>query len=387
MLSTRTGIRREPNALALALEARRAARAPVLDLTLSNPTRAGLPYARAEILAALADPGSLVYAPEPFGLAAARAAVSEWWTEQRIALVPERVALCASTSEAYGFLFKLLCDPGDEVLVPQPSYPLFEHLARLDAVRLVPYRLAYDGAWHIDFDSLDRARTPRTRAVLVVSPNNPTGSYVKRDELARLAATGLPLIADEVFAGYPLSDDARRATTALEATDALVFSLGGLSKLAALPQMKLAWICAGGPDALVAEAFARLELVADTYLSVATPVQLALPRLLATRHTVENAIRARSRANLQSLIGALAGSAASVLVPEGGWYACVRLPRVADEERWVVDLLERDGVLVQPGWFYDFEDEPFIVVSLITPEAQLASGAAVLRRHVDERCG
>ncbi|MEB2312671.1 MAG: pyridoxal phosphate-dependent aminotransferase [Sorangiineae bacterium] len=385
MFSERTGILREPNALARALGRRREVGARLLDLTVSNPTRVGLPYARDEILGALADPAALDYAPAPFGLGSARAAVASWWAESGIVISPERVVLTASTSEAYAHLFKLLCDAGDEVLAPEPSYPLFEHLARLEGVRLVPYRLAYDGAWHLDLASLERARSERTRAVVVVSPNNPTGSYLSRVELTRLAELGLPIIADEVFASYSLTPDRARPKSALEAEGALIFALGGLSKLAALPQLKLAWLGVGGPDALVAEALERLELILDTFLSVATPVQLALPRLLASRRVAAEALLERARGNHARLCAELSGSAASVLHLEGGWSACVRLPRVLSEETWVLSLLEERAVLVQPGWFYDFPDEPIVVVSLATPPDIFASGVAALREHVRAR--
>ncbi len=377
MFSSRSGIDRQPNALSLALDQARASGRTIRDLTLSNPTRAGLPYASEAILAALTQPEALRYEPEPFGLPAARQAVAAHFAERGVEVEPQRIALTASTSEAYGFALKLLCDPGDEVLVPAPSYPLLEHLAGYESVRLSRYPLSYDGAWHIDLDELGRRVGERTRAIIVVSPNNPTGSYLKQDELRALEKLGLPLISDEVFAGYPLMDDPRRAASALEAQGLLVFSLGGLSKLAALPQMKLAWAALGGPAALVDEALGRLELVADTYLSVGTPVQLALPALLGSRTTAEQAILARCRDNLAALRRELDGSAATPLHVEGGWYAVVRLPATRSEEEWVLALLER-GVLVQPGWFYDFETEPYVIVSLLTPERELRDGAAVL---------
>jgi hypothetical protein len=286
-----------------------------------------------------------------------------------------RVVLTASTSEAYAFLFKLLCDPGDEVLVPVPSYPLFEHLARLESVRAVPYRLAYDGAWHVDLASARVATTPRTRAIVTVSPNNPTGSYLKRTELDALASLGLPIVSDEVFAGYPLRDDATRAASALDAAGApLVFALGGLSKLAALPQMKLAWLVAGGEPARASAALARLEVIADAFLSVGAPVQHALPALLATRGPVERAIRARTRDNLASVRAAVTGSAATLLDVEGGWYATLRLPRTRTEAEWTLGLLEEEGVYVHPGHFFDFEDEAYVVVSLLTQGDTLRDG-------------
>lgn len=375
MLPSRSAFDLSPNPLALAVDRARAAGRPILDLTESNPTRAGVPYDGDAILAAIASPRALAYEPLPFGLPSAREAVA-----RELGVDAARVVLTASTSEAYAFLFKLLCDPGDEVLVPTPSYPLFEHLARLESVRAVPYRLAYDGAWHVDLASVRAAVGARTRAVVSVAPNNPTGSYLKKDELAALASLGLPIVSDEVFARYPLRDDPGRAWTALEAGDApLVFALGGLSKLAALPQMKLAWIAAGGEGARVTGALARLEVIADAFLSVGTPVQHAAPALLASRAVAEGAIAARVRANLAAVRAAVAGSAASLLDVEGGWYATLRLPATRSEQDWTLALLEHDGVLVHPGHFFDFELEAYLVVSLLTPEEPLREG---LRRLV-----
>ncbi len=372
-----------PNALTVALRDRRARGDDVIDLTVSNPTTAGIAYPEGEILRAFSDARALVYEPEPFGLPSAREAVARTLTEAGTAIDASRIALTASTSEAYAFLFKILCDPGDEVLVAAPSYPLFDLLASFESVRLVPYGLAYDGEWHIDVDSLRRARTPRTRAILVVTPNNPTGSYLKKSELAALAETGLPIVSDEVFAPYALKDDPRRAASALEADGALVFALSGLSKMAALPQMKLGWIAADGPRAEVDEAMARLELVADSFLSVGTPVQHALPALLASRHVAAGAIRERTRANLATLRAAIESSSPmSLLDVEGGWYATLRLPRTQSEEAWSLDLLKRDGVYVHPGHFFDFADEAYVVVSLLTPERAFAEGVRRLAARV-----
>lgn len=382
VFSSRSATDRQPNLLSQALERARQSGRTILDLTLSNPTRAGLPYAASAIQQALTDPRALRYEPEPFGLPAARQAVAGHLAERGLDVPPSRILLTASTSEAYGFALKLLCDPGDEVLVPAPSYPLLEHLAGYESVQLSRYPLGYDGAWHIDLDDLARRVSERTRAIIVVSPNNPTGSYLKRDELRALERLGLPVISDEVFASYPLSDDPRRAASALEARDVLVLALGGLSKLAALPQMKLAWAALGGPSALVDEALGRLEMIADAYLSVGTPVQLALPSLLASRRGAEHAICERSRDNLAALRRALADSAATVLHVEGGWYAVVRLPATRSEDEWVLALLERHGVLVQPGWFYDFVMEPVVIVSLLTPGPELVDGAARLAASV-----
>jgi aspartate/methionine/tyrosine aminotransferase len=345
-----------------------------LDLTVSNPTTVGIPYA-AGVAGALARSDEVLrYEPEAFGLASARAAVSELWRERGFEVPPERVALTASTSEAYAFLFKLLCDPGDEVLVPAPSYPLLEQLGVLENVRLVPYALGYDGAWFVDVAEVERRRSARTRAVVLVSPNNPTGTYLKRDELARLSALGLPLVSDEVFGDYALSEDPRRARSVLEASEGLVVALDGLSKAAALPQMKLAWMTLGGASSPVAEALARLELVLDAFLSPSTPVQRALPELLASRSVARTAILGRVRANLTVLEHACRGSAVSPLAVEGGWYVVLRVPATASDEEWALRLLAA-GVLVQPGYFFDFGEVPHLVVSLLAEPATFARGA------------
>jgi aspartate/methionine/tyrosine aminotransferase len=381
MLSSRSAFDLSPNRLSLALARARAGTEPLLDLTESNPTRAGLAYDAPAILSALSAPGSLRYEPAAFGMPSAREAVAS-----ELGVDPSRVVLTASTSEAYAFLFKLLCDPGDEVLVPRPSYPLFEHLARLESVRAVPYRLAYDGAWHVDADSVREAITPRTRAVVVVSPNNPTGSYVKTAELLALAELGLPIVSDEVFAGYALRDDATRARTALDAAGApLIFALGGLSKLAALPQMKLAWTAVGGQEARAAEALGRLEVIADAFLSVGTPVQHAAPALLASRAPVERAIRDRTRANLGWLRAAVGGTALSLLDAEGGWYATLQVPKTRSEEEWTLKFLDQDRVHVHPGHFFDFEREAYVVVSLLTEQAPFQEGVRrIVQRVTDE---
>ena len=360
------------NALSLALEERRARGQLVTDLTVSNPTTAGIPYDAAAIQGALSVPESLVYEPAAFGLASARQAVAD-----HLGMDGSRVLLTASTSEAYAFLFKALCDPGDEVLVPAPSYPLFDQLASIESVRLVPYRIAYDGAWHLDAASI--VPTARTRAILVVSPNNPTGSSLTRPELARLRATGLPVVADEVFAPYAFrAGQDRVECAAREAGSSLVFSLGGLSKLAGLPQMKLGWIVVGGPEELTREALERLEWIADAFLSVGAPIQHALPRILAASEPTRATIRGRLARNLDVLRRTLEGSAATVLDVEGGWYAIVRLPATRDEEAWTLELLSH-GYHVHPGHFFDMEGEPFVVVSLLTPEADLERGARAIR--------
>jgi len=360
----------------------RAGAEKLLDLTQSNPTEAGIPYERERILAALSDPRALRYRPDPLGLLSAREAISAEWKRRGVGVSPERILVTASTSEAYGLLFKLLCDAGDEILVPAPSYPLFEHLARFECVRAVPYTLGFDGAWFIDFERVRAATTEKTRAIVVVSPNNPSGNYLRRPELEQLAASGLPLICDEVFASYELCRPADAARSALETEATLVFALSGLSKLAALPQMKAAWLGVGGPGPSVAEALARLELMADAYLSVGAPVQLALPELLSARALAEGHILQRLKKNLAALERHAAGSPLSVLPVEGGWYAVVRLPRTESEEAWALGLLREQQVLAQPGYFYDFADEPFLVVSLLSDESDFEQGVERLVRHV-----
>ncbi len=341
----------------------------VLDLTESNPTRAGFKYPVEAILGALADSRAIEYDPQPRGLLAAREAVSRYYGE----VPPSRLLLTASTSEAYAYLFKLLCDPGDEILSPRPSYPLFEFLAGLESVQVKQYPLRYDGAWHIDFDALRQAITPRTRAVVVVNPNNPTGSFLKREEWARLEEFGLPILSDEVFCDYAFSSDPSRVRTLTGANNVLTFSMSGLSKIGGLPQMKLGWIAASGPGH--EEALERLELIADTYLSVATPVQIALPRILEASAGVREQIAARTRANLEAL------KPARPLHVEGGWYAILQVPRTKSEEEWAIELLDRRDVLVQPGFYFDFESEAFLVLSLLTEPAVFQEG---LRRILEE---
>ena len=382
MFSHRSAFDREPNALALAASAARARGAQIVDLTESNPTAAGFATPPA-LLAALADPRGARYEPQPFGHPDARSAVAEELARSGVPAAADRIALVCSTSEAYSLAFRLLCDPGDRVLVPRPSYPLLEHLARADGVELCPYRLAYDGAWHIDVSDLrERAGEARVRAVVCVNPNNPTGSFASRDEARALAELGLPIVSDEVFAAYAFASDAQRATTLLDAAAGdgprapLVLALGGLSKYAALPQLKLAWLVAAGGGA--PEALARLEILADAYLSVATPVQLALPEIFALARTTRAAIAERLARNLAQAARAVAGSAATLLRADGGWYAVLRLPATRTDDEWALHLLERRGVLVQPGWLYDFEGGPFAVVSLLVQEPEFAEGMRTL---------
>jgi aspartate/methionine/tyrosine aminotransferase len=364
------------------LASHRDANRPLFDLTESNPTNAGIPYAGDRIRDALGVPEVLAYEPSPFGLSSARETVARLWASRGVSVDPARVVLTASTSEAYSFLFKILCDPGDRVLVPAPSYPLFEHLARYESVDVAPYRLSYDGVWHVDFASLRASVSGKTRAVVLVNPNNPTGSFVKRDELARIAELGLPIISDEVFAAYPLNEDSRRMRSALESEGALVFALDGLSKFALLPQMKLSWITAGGPESAVRESLGALELLADTFLSPGAAVQCALPVLLDASDAPRAHVLERVRRNLSLVRNLARGTPATVLDVEGGWYSVLRLPNVKTEEQWVLGLLDELCVLVQPGWFYDFDSEPYVVLSLITQETVFREGARRLLEYV-----
>lgn len=359
-----------PTELALATERHRR---QLLDLTQSNPTDAGLEYPAQKILAAFNDSRSLRYDPSAFGLPSAREAVSQYYGD---AVGIGRIVLTASTSEAYSYLFKLLCDPGEEVLVPRPSYPLFEFLAQLEGVSVVQYPMRYSHGWHIDLDALKSAVTERTRAIVFVNPNNPTGSYLKEHEYEFLADLGVPIIMDEVFRDYGFAPDPERVETVAGRDDVLTFALSGLSKVSALPQMKAGWIVCGGPEAERTEALRRLELIADTFLSVSTPVQYALPELLSRRTDLQQSIQSRCAANLRTLQTLAEDSPARVLQVEGGWYAPLQVPRVRTEEEWVLHLIESQGVLVQPGFFFDFESEAYLILSLLTEPATFKEGAS-----------
>jgi alanine-synthesizing transaminase len=362
------------------LQAKRAAGEPVLDLTEANPTHAGIEYPSREIAGAFDDPGILRYEPDPAGSFAVRELVSKYY---KGAAAPGRILLTASTSEAYGYLFKLLCDPGDAILVPRPSYPLFEYLARLESVQVRHYPLFYDHGWHLDLHALEAAITDRTRALVLVNPNNPTGHFIKRGEWEGLAAIcqrrGIAVISDEVFADYSFEDDAERIGFVADESPVLAFSLSGLSKIVGLPQMKLGWIVLGGPELDWRAAWDRLELIADTYLSVGTPVQVAASRLLVLRHDIQRRIRERLITNLERLRAAIVSvPAVTLLRAEGGWYATLQVPRTRSEEEWSLALLRERSVLVQPGFFYDFESDAFLILSLLTEPATFREGVARL---------
>jgi alanine-synthesizing transaminase len=393
MFASRTNWRLETNPLTRALEEHRRSGKELFDLTASNPTILGLAYPEREIVTALADPRGLVYCPESKGLHEAREAVAEYYAGRAgfsgpsaPRIDPERILLASGTSEAYSHIFRLLCEPGDEILVPAPGYPLFEFLADLADIRLVPYLLQYDHGWQIDFTTLRGALTPRSRALLVVHPNNPTGSFVKPREAAELgeicAAREMAIVADEVFLDY--SSGAMPAQTFALSDAALTFTLSGLSKISLLPQMKLAWIVVSGPQAAAQTAVDRLEIIADTYLSPSRPVQLALPKFLSLRYSLQAQLQQRISANLSALDSQLRESKSLALLErEGGWYAILRVPVMGTDEDLAVGLLERLSVFVHPGHFFNFSKEGFLVLSLITPEAQFIEGVRRLLQCFD----
>lgn len=378
MFSQRTNWQLAPNRLTQAIAEARAAGRTIVDLTISNPTEVGICPDAGGVLAALANPDAMRYDPQPRGLLSARQAVCQYYHEShRVDLDAEQIILTTSTSEAYSYVFRLLCNPGDEVLVPKPSYPLFEFLAGLADVELVPYGLIYDHGWQIDFDSLRKAATSRSRAVIVVHPNNPTGSYVSRGESADLNVfcreANCALIADEVFLDYAHDGAARRSFVSNE--DALTFTMSGVSKISALPQMKLAWLAASGPRGLVEEAGSRLEIIADTFLSMNAPVQLAAPVLLEQRKTIQLVLRDRLLMNFAELDHQLSThSSCQRLQVQGGWYAVLRVPAIESDEDLAIRLLRGAGVSVHPGHFYDFPGEGYLVLSLINDPKDFREG-------------
>ena len=382
MFSQRTNWKLTPNKYTRALEEMRASREHLLDLTVSNPTECGLKYDSAAILHAFEDERSLTYEPEAKGLLAAREEVARYYQEQHGEVVdPEAIVLTTSTSEAYSYVFRLLCNPYDEVLVPKPSYPLFDFLGDLQDVALTPHMLQYAHGWFIDFESLLRAITERTKAVLLVHPNNPTGSYVKEEEIRRLnklcRERQMALIVDEVFLDYSLSGQPRKSFVANR--DALTFTLSGLSKIAALPQMKVAWVAVTGPESLTRPALERLEIIADTYLSLSSPVQWAFPGLFAQRRTMQPQILDRIQENWKYLKSRVSEMAAiNLLEIEGGWYAVLRVAGDRSDEELAIELVQKAHVLVHPGHFYDFPSDDYLVLSLITPTEHFKQGAARL---------
>lgn len=386
MFADRTKWNLAPNRLSEALERHRAAGKPLVDLTVSNPTECGFAYDERVILEALKNPAALKYKPEPRGLLSARQALQGYYSERGVSLDADDIFLTTSTSEAYSYAFRLLCNPGDEILIPAPSYPLFDFLADIQDVKAVRYPLVYDHGWQIDFHSLERAITPSTRSIIVVHPNNPTGHFTKHVEIEKLnaicAARGLALIVDEVFLDFCLG--AERPASFVRNCAALTFTLSGISKICGLPQMKAAWLVVSGPEEPKDEAKARLEVIADTFLSMNAPVQLALPAFLSQGRSFQGQLMDRVRRNLAELDRQLAlQKLCTRLEVEGGWYAVLRVPATRSAEDLALALLAEKSVYVHPGHFYDFPSEGYLVVSLISPEKEFFAGLKSVLMHFD----
>jgi alanine-synthesizing transaminase len=384
MFSDRTRWNLEENRLSRALTELRATGKPILDLTLSNPTECGFAYDEVAIRHGFASVGILRYQPDPRGMKCAREAICAYYASQMTSVDAGDLVLTSGTSEGYSFVFRLLCNPGDEVLIPTPGYPLFDFLADLCDVKPVRYPLIYDHCWQVDFSALAAAASARTRAVVIVHPNNPTGHYaspLERAQLSRFCAEkGIALIADEVFLDFSLKDQREQSFAC--GSEALTFTLSGSSKICGLPQMKLAWVAVSGPTQLKNNALARLEVVADSYLSVGTPVQLAAPALLAMRSPFQAQVMHRLHANLRELGAQLAlQSVCNQLACDGGWSAVLRVPAVESDEDLALALLTRCGVHVHPGHLYDFARPGHLVVSLIVPEQEFAEGIRRVLAH------
>ncbi len=379
MFASRTHWKLVPNPLSLLKNKLESQGIPILDLTESNPTRCEFSYLNGMLLRAFADPRIFNYEPSPHGLEGTRQAIAAYYQERRLRVAPKQIFLTASTSEAYSFLFRLLLNPGERILIPRPSYPLFDFLGQINDVLLDPYPLTFEGQWKIDLSCLQKSWRPETRAVIFVHPNNPTGSFVKQSDLTEVIPfakeKNLAFISDEVFSPFTFSSDKQRVKSFAEIPDVLTFTLEGISKTLGLPQMKLAWIVVNGPEALVKEASARLEMILDTFLSVGTPVQYALPLWLAEQKEIHQEISDRLIKNLSCLRKTLESfPTMTLLEPEGGWYAILRIPRTQSEEAWCLEILEKDHILVHPGYFFDFEEEAYLVLSLLPPAALFENG-------------
>jgi alanine-synthesizing transaminase len=377
MFADRTNWNLAANRLSETLARHRASGKPFIDMSASNPTECGLSYDTGAILSALSNPAVLAYEPEPKGLLVAREAVAVYYAARGVAVPTSDIFLTTSTSEAYSFVFRILCNPGDEILIPTPSYPLFDLLADIQDVRLVRYPLVHDNGWQIDFRALEDAITTRARGLIIVHPNNPTGHFTKPEEFARLnricAAREIALIADEVFLDYSLLHESEFTFTAN--SKVLTFTMSGLSKISGLPQMKVAWLITGGPDRLKTQALDRLEVIADTYLSMNTPTQVATPVFLKQRRGFQQQLTARVRANLAELDRQLSvQKSCNRLQVEGGWYAVLRVPATRSDAELAIDLLTTKSVYLHPGHFYDFPGDGYLIVSLITRELDFAEG-------------
>jgi aspartate/methionine/tyrosine aminotransferase len=381
MFAKRTNWNLEPNRLSAALAAHRAAGKPVIDLTVSNPTECEFQYDAQSILSALSNPAALNYEPNPRGLEVARRAVAQYYAERGAAVSNHDIFLTTSTSEAYSYVFRTLCNPDDELLIPAPSYPLFEFLADIQDVRLARYPLVYDYGWQIDFHALEQAITPRTRGVIVVHPNNPTGHFCKPEEMRKLneicSARGIAIFADEVFLDFGLKG--KQPATFAANSGALTFTMSGLSKICGLPQMKAAWLIVSGPEPYKTAALSRLEVIADTYLSMNAPIQLAVPAFLGQRREFQRQLLARVNENLSELDSQIARQkSCSRLEVEGGWNAVIRVPATRSGDDLALELLATKGVYVHPGHLYDFTSEGHVIVSLIVPAQDFARGLDLL---------
>jgi len=389
IFSRRTNWHRGNNPLTEAVELRRKSGKPIYDLTISNPTECGFDYPEQDILRAISNHASFQYRPDLRGLLSARESIANLYHEKGARVDPSDIFLTASTSEAYSLIFKLLCDPGDSVVVPIPSYPLFDYLTRANDVTTQPYRLFYDHGWHIDLASLSGAISPRTKAIVLINPHNPTGMFLKKPELQQIKTIAqeksLSLIVDEVFAEYAFEDDLNRVPTTADSQDCLTFTLDGISKMCGLPQMKLGWIVLSGERKVGQEATGRLEILSDMFLSVNAPAQNGLGRLLAAGSIVCSQILARVRTNYETLRSAIStGSPCSLLSSEGGWYGILLVPRTKPDEQWAMELLEEKGVYLYPGYFFDFEQEGCLIVSLLPDKNTFEPAVKILLAHLDK---
>lgn len=380
MFSNRTDWEFSSNKLVSLLDKLKDNNEDIMDLTQSNPTECGFSYPKEKIVSALSNSSNLAYSPSAKGMLCAREVVCQYYKEKGYDVNPENIFLTSSTSEGYLFLFRLLADPGDKVLFPRPSYPLFEVLTQLSDLELAQYPLNY-GDWSLDEDAFESI-SKGAKAIVAVNPNNPTGSFVGNEDLKIInkvcANTDASIICDEVFLDYAFQDDFK-PNSMVGNKENLTFVLGGLSKALGMPQMKLAWIVINGPDGLVEEAKKRLEIILDTFLSVNTPSQNALGPWMEQRAAIQKDILKRIRDNRETVRSMVADSnKLTLLEAQGGWYAILRLPGSLDEEEFCYGLLKNKKVFVHPGYFFDFALGSHIVVSLLSQQVLLENGMKAL---------
>ncbi len=379
--ASRTDWEQNSNELTQALESLKHRGISINDLTESNPTRCGFKYPDG-LLSALAQPESLIYTADSKGLNSARSSIVKYYADRHLKAGLEQIVLTSSTSEAYSFLLRLLVNPGERVLIPRPSYPLFQFLLELNDCAFDYYPLVYDGIWRLDRVALEALIDADTRAIILVNPNNPTGSYINDEDMAFLNGlchkNNMAIISDEVFYDYAFKKE--NAYSCVGNAGALTFVLSGLSKIMALPQMKCSWIVTSGPEDTVKEALNRLEIIADTYLSVNTPVQRALPVWLTAATSMQEQIMSRVGANWKVLQSQTAGTV-ELLSVAGGWYAILKAPNRMTEEEWVLKFLKEDHVLVHPGFFFDFKHDGYLILSLLPHTDEFRSGIEKILRH------